>query len=139
MPLNRRSGAGANLLGHAGRVLLCRRSVRLFEMRIAFVAAATVGILVIALPIAASGGANVSKIRSETLACFSQEGAPYATAAPSYVGLSVSKAVKKVRRTEDDYRIIAKDGKCFPSTADLKKDRVNFWIFHGKVIKASTF
>jgi hypothetical protein len=46
---------------------------------------------------------------------------------------------QEVRRTEDDYRIIAKDGRCFPSTADLKKDRVNFWIFHGKVIKASTF
>ena len=108
-------------------------------MRIAFVAAATVGILVLALPVAASGSANASKVRSETLACFSQEGAPYATAAPSHVGLSLPKAVKKLRRTEDDYRIIAKDGKCFPSTADLRRDRVNFWMFHRKVIKASTF
>ena len=108
---------------------------------LATVAVLTVGISVcFALPVAASQNTKAVKVRSETLACFSQEGPPDARAAAGYVGLSVSKAERKARRSEADaYRIIAKDGRCFPATADLRKDRVNFWIFHGKVLKASVF
>jgi hypothetical protein len=101
---------------------------------------AGVGLLVSALRVTATESIEMSKVRSETLACFSQERPPDASLAPDYVGLPVWKAEKKARRTEaDGYRVIARNGRCFPSTADLRKDRVNLWIVHGTVIKASIF
>jgi hypothetical protein len=97
-------------------------------------------LLASAVAVTATESTKMSKVRSETLACFSQEGPPDASLAPDYVGLPVRKAERKARRTEaDGYRIIAKDGRCVPSTADLRRDRVNFWIVHGTVIKASIF
>jgi hypothetical protein len=108
-------------------------------MRLAFVAAATAGVLVVGLASPAIGSATTSRVRSETLACFSQERGNYTKAAPSYLGLSVSQALRKARRAGDVVRVIAKDGKCIPSYADLRYNRVNFWVLHGRVIKASTF
>jgi hypothetical protein len=108
-------------------------------MRLALVAAATAGVLVVGLSSPAFGSAKTSRIRSETLACFSQQAGSLTKAVPSYLGLSVSKAVRKAHRAGDVARIIAKDGKCNPSYADLQYDRVNFWVFDGRVIRASIF
>jgi hypothetical protein len=108
-------------------------------MRLAFVAAATAGVLVAGISSPAFGSAKTSRVRGETLACFSQEAGPNTKAAPSYVGLSLPKAVGRAHRAGDVARIIAKDGKCNFSTADLRSGRVNFWVLHGKVIKASIF
>jgi hypothetical protein len=108
-------------------------------MRLAFGAAAIAGVLLVGLSSPAFGSAKTSRVRIETLACFSQQAGTLTKAVPSYLGLSVTKAARKAHRAGDVARIIAKDGKCNSSYADLRYDRVNFWVLHGKVIKASLF
>jgi hypothetical protein len=130
--------------GPPGRVRFRLKLGRLFDMRFAFVAAAAAGALLL-LPGTASARSSPSMVRSETLACFSQQ--RDATDSPwgklpsgqPYVGLSVANAERRAHRSGDGYRIVAKDGRCLPGYADLEKNRVNFWIVRGKVIEALFF
>ena len=45
----------------------------------------------------------------------------------------------RARSSGDSYRTVAQDGRCLTITADLVSDRVDFWVFHGKVIEAKSF
>jgi hypothetical protein len=89
-------------------------------------------------PIAASAGSKVPKVRSETLTCFGVQG-PDETVVRGYVGLSVSRAIKKAQAHHDSYRVIADNGQCFNIVADRSNGRVNFWVVDGRVIKAAIF
>lgn len=56
-----------------------------------------------------------------------------------YVGMTESNATQEVQKQGRVFRIVERDGKSFPVTEDYNKERLNFSIKDGKVIKAELY
>lgn len=74
-----------------------------------------------------SSSAHSQTLKKATLACYSVLGLNEVNA-PSYVGLTVTRAMAKVRASGgvSTSRIVAEDGRCLRNTLDLRPSRVNF-------------
>lgn len=62
---------------------------------------------------------------------------PWRTPLPAYSGLSEQEAVARARAAQVAFRVVCRDGRYLPLTADINLGRVNAVLERGRVVEAA--